>query len=110
MNKLLASALVLTLASCGATIESAREAIAQRVCALAERCNDFGSGKSYADKNACLIKQRSLQLDVLPSATCDQKLNATNYELCLKQIDAASCSALELIPIGLKCSAAQVCK
>jgi hypothetical protein len=110
MNKLFTSALVLILASCGATNESAREAIAQRVCTLAERCNDFGSGKSYADKNACLVKQRSIQIDVLPSALCDQKLNASNYELCLKAIDAAGCSPLEFIPIGIKCSSVQVCK
>ena len=59
----------------------------------------------------CDVKQRSFWDSQWPVATCDGKIDATEYDKCLTTISSASCgSAVDLANVVLvKCSSGTVC-
>jgi hypothetical protein len=87
---------VVGASGCGWTVESAREAGAQKACDYLVRCNYIGAGKNYASRDECLTAQRSSFQTLWPTASCGT-LNAANLDTCLKGIDAASCTGLGAI-------------
>jgi len=113
MNRLRSFVAVVVLAgasSCGWTVDSAREAGAQKTCDYMVRCSQVGSGKAYATRDECLTAQRTNFQNLWPTSTCASTLNPTNLDTCLKAIDASACgSVLDLLSTLTKCTAGTVC-
>jgi Family of unknown function (DUF6184) len=113
MNRLVLLSLVLVtvLAGCGYTVESAREAAAQHTCDYAVRCNQVGTGKTYASRDECLTTQRSAYLTAWPTSTCANSLDSGNIDLCLKAWDATACdNLLALASTLVECSPLAICR
>ncbi len=106
--------LTLLLAGCGGPLsqQAARDAATAHACDWYQKCGEIASGKTYATRDACEVKERSDWDTRLPLAKCDGKVIPSDLDLCLKAIDSTLCgNVLDVLNTLLnKCSAAQVCK
>ena len=93
------------------TQASARDEAASTVCQQFAHCDQIGPGKTYDSADQCDVKQRSFWDSQWPVATCDGKIDATEYQKCLTTISTATCgSAVDLANVVLvKCSSGTVC-
>ena len=93
------------------TQASARDEAASTACQQFAHCDQIGPGKTYDSADQCDVKQRSFWDSQWPVATCDGKIDATEYDKCLTTISSASCgSAVDLANVVLvKCSSGTVC-
>ncbi len=90
---------------------SARDGAASKACDQFAHCDQIGPGKTYDSADQCDVKQRSFWDSQWPVATCDGKIDPTEYDKCLTTISTASCgSAVDLANVVLvKCSSGTVC-
>ena len=95
---------------CGWSVSSAREAYAQKWCSYYSQCDDVGSGKLFASADECLTRQRSIALDLWPSADCDSKIDAKGVDVCFKAIEITQCNIIDQAATILKCTKGNVCK
>lgn len=107
--------LALLASGCGYSVSGAREAYAQKQCALALKCDDVGSGKRYASTDECLIRHRADALTLWPTNTCEGKINSEALDRCLKTIEISQCAdsisgVLDLANIVAKCNSGEVCR
>ncbi len=103
--------LMVTLAACGWTAQTAREGAALKSCDFARRCNQIGQGLVYSTTEECLTKQRATWLDAWPTAACDGKTDPAAVDTCLKAIDNTQCNnPLDWLATLSKCPASTVCK
>ncbi len=102
------------LAGCGGPLSqaAARDAAARHMCDWYQKCGEVGSGKTYATRDACDVKERSNWDSQFPLAKCDGKVIASDLDVCLKAIDSTVCgNGLDLLnTVFNKCNQAQVCK
>jgi Family of unknown function (DUF6184) len=92
------------------SVEAARETAAQRTCRFADKCGDVGSGQTYASMDECLTKQRSAYLDSWSTASCEGKINADKYNVCITAIDNTQCNNLvDVFATATKCARSEVC-
>jgi outer membrane murein-binding lipoprotein Lpp len=100
-----------TSSSGASTQASARDEAAGTACQQFAHCDQIGAGKTYDSANQCDVQQRSFWDTQWPVATCDGKIDATEYQKCLTTISTASCgSAIDLANVVLvKCSSGTVC-
>ncbi len=103
--------LPLLLVSCGPpSRESARDTTVTRACNRYQQCGEIATGKTYATRDECEVKQRSFWEGTWPAASCDGKINATAIDTCWKTIDIADCTnVLDLLNVAQKCDKAKVC-
>jgi hypothetical protein len=103
--------LTLLVSGCGWSVETAREAAAQRTCDYYARCNEIGPGRNYESRDTCLTKQRSNWLDLWSTDACVNRINSANLDMCLRAIDNTQCgNVLDYLATLSKCQRSDVCK
>jgi hypothetical protein len=101
---------LLAVVSCGPpSRESARDSTVARACNRYQQCGEIATGKTYATRDECEVKQRSFWESAWPAASCDGKINATNLDTCWKAIDIACADPLDLLNVLQKCDKSKVC-
>ncbi len=99
------------IASCGWSVESARETLAQKTCDYFARCEHIGPGKTYESRDTCATKQRANWIDLLPTEKCGNHINSTNFDICARSIDNTQCgNTLDVLSTWSKCTASSVCE
>lgn len=102
--------LLLSLAGCGWSIDSARESAAEATCDSYERCDQLGDKKVYASYNECMTRERAVWLDRWPTSDCEGHENGDAVDTCLKAIENISCnSVLDFLATLDKCGKKNVC-
>lgn len=110
MNRLAFVAVSFFVFTACLNVESARESAAQHSCKYSEKCGDIGSGKAYATWDECLTKQRASWLDAWPSSSCEGKINAEKYDVCIKAVDNTQCdNFVDVLATATKCTRSEVC-
>lgn len=104
---LLASA----LPGCQPSRTEARDRTAEVACRRFESCEGFGEGKTYPNRDDCLVRQRSFWNDLWPADRCEQQINAQALETCHKAIEITDCrNVLDIVNTAFsKCGAQNVC-
>ena len=110
MKRLLAAGLLFSSCATVRHAEISRSA-SSHTCDAMARCGKVGSGKQYADLDACRIDYDAVWSKKWDKATCDQKVNPGGLDVCLAAIDSTDCdSVLDFLNTALnKCAEKRVC-
>ena len=99
--------------SCGSNHSqaSARDAVTDASCDFYMRCDQIGSGKTYANRDTCEVQVRASWDTAWPVQTCDGKINSDQLKVCLSAIAATECgNALDVLNTLLnKCPQDKIC-
>lgn len=103
---------LLSLTACGNTI-SRTDAIneaALAVCDYNARCEEIGEGKTYPNRDACLVDQRAFFQDVWSFKACEENINPDGFDQCITRIGIAQCSdLLDFANAVINCTQGRVC-
>ncbi|MFO0594747.1 MAG: DUF6184 family natural product biosynthesis lipoprotein [Myxococcaceae bacterium] len=100
----------LALGSSCLSVEGARETGAQRSCQFEDKCGNIGSGKRYANFGECMTDKRADYQSLWPSDRCQGRIDAQNFDTCMKAVDNTRCNdLLDAINTVSKCSSSSVC-
>ena len=75
----------------GGSNESAIESLAMARCDREELCNNVGTGKTYANREACLDELRNKGRDELRTSECPRGIDPTQLDKCLAEIRGERC-------------------
>lgn len=80
-------------------------------CDTAARCEEIGTGKSFATRAACESERQSFWSDRWSTASCEGKINADKLQACRQAIRDLLCNNLtdQLKTYNTTCAASEVC-
>ena len=101
------------LAGCGSdpSQEEARDQATEASCDRAERCNEIGEGRDFADRDDCEVKAAAFWNERWSKEVCDGNMRSEDLDRCLDAIEDTSCDNIFDVGNTLenRCSRALVC-
>jgi hypothetical protein len=90
---------------------NARDAVTDASCDFYARCDQIGSGKTYANRDTCEVQVRASWDTAWPVETCDGKIDTEQLNICLNAIGATECgNGLDVLNTLLnKCPQSKIC-
>jgi hypothetical protein len=88
----------------------AAEAIAQRRCDLAERCDRIGPGKPYDRRVECEFRHGAELSEELNSIDCPRGVDEGRLGACLRELELVTCADIDRVSRRPECLASAICE
>jgi hypothetical protein len=89
---------------------AAVEAIAQRRCDLAQRCDRIGPSKLFDRRLDCVFHSRAEWSGELNAIACPRGVDEGRLSACLHELEGESCAGADLARRRPECLAAAICQ
>lgn len=86
------------------------EAIAQRRCDLAQRCDRIGPGRRYDRRWECEFQHRAELSEGLNSIDCPRGVDEGKLGTCLHELEFVSCADIDAVRSRPNCLASAICQ
>lgn len=78
-------------------------------CERKQECDDIGDGKSHATQHACLMQTRRHAHESLDRLSCENGLDMTAFDACVKSVRIAECALTDSIAKHDACAKQSLC-
>lgn len=99
-----------TLRSGSGIPSAAVEAIAQRRCDLAQRCDRIGPGKRYDRRLECVFHTRAEWSEELNAIACPRGVDEGRLNACLHELETENCADADTVSRRPNCLASAICQ